>query len=336
MIFQGLYKTIKKITKPLNFLILFIMSNSNFIQAQDNNLALVLKQAPNSIDSLYNRNLDFVTGTTELTDTNLTKYNNIIPPGYERIIFNLPGNWVTWFNDMFKEDNLPILAGIIASTALAIETDAETWKPFHDEYNRNDNFRKANDLFEFIGNGGFQFGLSAGFGLYGFLTDDNRAIRTSVQIAEVILTCGAMVQTLKRITGRERPSENTSTTGTWRFLPSPIDYQQNVAKFDAFPSGHFATAVATMTVIIENYPDNEWLKYIGYPLTGLVAMGLVSKDMHWWSDFPLSLVLGYSFAKVVTSGNSEKINEVRNPFKPQVGVTYLNPETLGIKLTWIF
>ena len=34
-----------------------------------------------------------------------------------------------------------------------------------------------------------------------------------------------------------------------------------------------------------------------------ISVGLVATSIHWVSDFPIALALGYSFGKIVTRGN---------------------------------
>jgi hypothetical protein len=80
--------------------------------------------------------------------------------------------------------------------------------------------------------------------------------------------------------------------------------------------------MATLTVIAQNYPESIYVKPVGYSLVGLLGIGLVSKDMHWFSDFPLAYALGYEVGKIITSRNSsmeerkESSNNVSISFMP--------------------
>src|SRR5205085_9149395 len=91
----------------------------------------------------------------------------------------------------------------------------------------------------------------------------------------------------------------TSPTGRWAIFPDQVDYAKRVPHYDAFPSGHVATALSTLTVIAENYPDQKWIRWIGYPVIAALGIGMVAEGIHWWSDYPLSIVLGYSFGKLL-------------------------------------
>ena len=39
-----------------------------------------------------------------------------------------------------------------------------------------------------------------------------------------------------------------------------VEYHKNVAKHDAFPSGHLAAAMASVTVMSTNYPEYRAIK----------------------------------------------------------------------------
>lgn len=216
---------------------------------------------------------------------------------FERI----PGDWVRYANTTFREENIPAMFAMTALTAFTIATDQPVYD-WSDRWYRSSGFVKtASDVFVYVGDGKPQFGLAAAFGAFGFLMDDQRALRTASQIVEVILACGTVIQVLKHITGRESPFVSTRLNGRWVFFPNQIEYHKHVPHYDAFPSGHIATTLATLTVVMENYPEwKPWLKPIGYTIVALVGVGLSNTGIHWWSDFPLGLALGYQFGMIVS------------------------------------
>ncbi len=82
-------------------------------------------------------------------------------------------------------------------------------------------------------------------------------------------------------------------------MPSIKEYQKNQPKYYSFPSGHLSTATAVVTVIANNYPDIKWIKPLGYSLLGILGFSLVNEGMHWYSDFPLAFLLGYSLGNII-------------------------------------
>ena len=145
--------------------------------------------------------------------------------------------------------------------------------------------------------------ISAGLLTYGWIKNDYRARSTASQVAQVILTMGLTTQTLKRISGRESPFVATADGGVWRPLPSLRTYQHNVSHYDAFPSGHMATMMACLIVFADNYPEKRWIRPIGYTIMALSGLAMMNTNVHWASDYPLAIGLGYVFGKATVKMN---------------------------------
>lgn len=141
--------------------------------------------------------------------------------------------------------------------------------------------------------------LGAGLFTYGKIKNDYRALSTSSQLAEAFILMGVGTQLLKRVSGRQSPSNATGKGGDWHFLPSFKDYQNNTPNYDAFPSGHLATLMSTVTILAENYPEKRYIKPVGYSIIGLVGLSMINNNVHWISDYPLAIALGYLCARQV-------------------------------------
>jgi hypothetical protein len=272
--------------------------------------------------------------TTTKIDTNYTQLPRPRPFDW---ITNLPGDWWKWTKQTFTVKQLPIIGGLAAITAMTIITDYETWQATKKPYDENNTFRQINDVTSYLGDGKVQFGISLAFLAYGFAFNNNRAIRTASQTVEVILATGGIVQLLKHTTGRQSPNRATTTTGRWDFFPNQVEYMKHTPAYDAFPSGHIATALATLQVIIENYPEQKWIQYVGYPIIGSIAVGLVATSIHWWSDIPLGMAIGYSFGMLVSHPEPEK-NESQGylGMQPSVNFSVLGngSPAVGLSLKW--
>jgi PAP2 superfamily len=248
------------------------------------------------------RGSDASTGAGEMSAENVAAGDStsVSAAGEDRLKWydmfaNIPGDWVQYSEETFTAVNLPAILGMAALTAGLIATDYETWQAEKNLYDRSALFHSVSDVSVFAGDGKFQFGIVGVFAGYGFICGDQRALRTASETTEAILACGGVVQLLKHITGRESPYVSTKRTGAWRFFPNQLDYLKHVPNYDAFPSGHIATAMTTLIVITENYPEVKWLRPAGFVALGIVSSGLVATGIHWWSDIPLGLALGYSF-----------------------------------------
>lgn len=156
----------------------------------------------------------------------------------------------------------------------------------------------------------YQFGqgfpsllIAGGLFIYGKIHNNYRAISTASQLTEVFISMGVGTQLLKRITGRQSPSETTDLDGHWHPFPSFKKFQNHTPAYDAFPSGHLATLISTVTVLADNYPEIKWIKPAGYSVIVLVGYSMINNRVHWASDYPLALALGYLCAKQVVKNN---------------------------------
>jgi hypothetical protein len=157
--------------------------------------------------------------------------------------------------------------------------------------------------------------IGGGLYAYGLIKNDYRARSTASQVAQVIITMGVATQTFKRITGRESPFRATVDGGRWRPFPSFKTYTNNVSSYDAFPSGHMATMMASVVVFAENYPEKRWIRPVGYTLMALCGLAMMNTEVHWASDYPLAIGLGYVFGKATVGLNRWVRQENSRPIR---------------------
>lgn len=232
----------------------------------------------------------------ENSENNPTSPNFI--PKWHDMFTNVPNDWVKYFSITWNENKIPLYLTVSALTAATIVTDDFTWKKTRKWHDASSFNTKFDEFFTEFGDGRTQFGFAAAFGIYGLFAKDARALRTASQIVQTVLASGTVIQVLKHSTGRETPNTASTPTGVWRFFPNQLEYHKHVSTYDAFPSGHVTTTLATVIVIAENYPEVKWIRPVGYVLTGLVAWGMVGTGIHWWSDYPLAVALGYTFGMI--------------------------------------
>ncbi len=266
--------------------------------------------------------------------------SNYLPKWYD-MVTRIPGDWVEYSKETFQVKNIPAMVGMAALTAGLIATDYESWQVEKKWYDQSPTFHRVNDWLAFTGDGRFQFGIVGAFALYGFAFNGApsaiRALRTASQTTEAILACGGVVQLLKHITGRESPFVSTKRTGAWRFFPNQIDYAKHVPHYDAFPSGHIATAMTTLIVIAENYPEVTWLKPAGYVALAAISSSLVATGIHWWSDIPLGAALGYAFGEIASHPVGVEFSEGHHGGKAKLSFApIVYPDGAGVGLTLSF
>ncbi len=253
------------------------------------------------------------------------------------MITNVPGDWVSFGGKYADKSYLPIYAFLTASTAYLIVKDPETWNYANKLYNKGTFNKRFSDFFTEFGDGRSQFAFALCFAIGGWIGNDSRALRTGSQIVEGVLACGGFVQVLKHITGRESPFISTKAGGVWRWFPNQIEYHKHVPAYDAYPSGHIATSMAAFIIIAENYPEYKWIEPTGWGLAACIGVGMANQGIHWYSDYPLGLALGYGFGKVITrwntrSGSSRSTKKICNvSFFP-----YIYGTSNGITLNMAF
>jgi hypothetical protein len=162
----------------------------------------------------------------------------------------------------------------------------------------------------YIGNGNTTLLLSGMFYAIGKIgKDDYRALNTSSELIEALLSVGVVTQSIKRISGRQSPKPAIISGvggGEWNPFPSFNSFQKNTPNYDAMPSGHLATYMATITIISTNYPEIKWIKPVGYSLGSILAFNMISGKVHWISDYPIALLIGYAMGKNIANRRIQK------------------------------
>jgi PAP2 superfamily len=252
------------------------------------------KAAPPAADSLGSDSPHQSRPAHQASAQSMPSAENFLPE-WHSMFTNIPGDWVRFARTSFVPEKLPAIVTVTALTLGLLLLDEPLWQESNRWYQSSRTVEKWSDVFVFVGDGRPQFGLAAGFAATGLVTSDRRALRTASQTVEAILSCGIVVQVLKHLTGRESPFVATAPAGRWVPFPNQIEYHKHVPHYDAYPSGHVATTLATVIVVAENYPEWWWVRPVGYTLVGLLAVGMGNTGIHWYSDYPLGLALGYSF-----------------------------------------
>jgi hypothetical protein len=243
-----------------------------------------------------------------------------------RFITNVPGNLYQIAKSPFKKNNLKGFLITAGATALLLPLDQQITNGVKDfsrqiHLNAETNYKvpvkigqtkilkipqNINTALYQLGEGGTSMLLAGGLFLYGKIKHNKRAIYTAVDLTETFITMGIATQIIKRISGRQSPFMATKPGGEWNPLPSFKNYQNNTSNYDAFPSGHLATMMATVTILSLNYPQKKWIKPVGYTIMALSSFAMINTDVHWIADYPLALALGYAAAKITHFNNHPK------------------------------
>jgi hypothetical protein len=266
------------------------------------------------------------TNTTSLPFQNITSHQLTVykKPKLLSFVSNIPNDFAGFTKQSFQRKNLLPIAIIAGSTAVLYLADQnitynlqdyseDHWVSSKESFSpilkikiggKQTNIgklpRNINTAFYDLGQGSCSMLIAAGFFITGEIKKDNRALQTANQLVEAFIALGGSTQLLKYATGRENPSDATVSRGRWTPFPAWSNFQNNKTKYDAFPSGHLATFVSTVAIISENYPEIKWIKPVGYSIAGLIGLSMINNGVHWASDFPLGVALGYGFGKFIS------------------------------------
>jgi hypothetical protein len=242
-------------------------------------------------------------------------------PQWHSMFSEIPHDFAKFGNLTVSTRSFPTIASLGLLTISLMQTDHQSYRSTRRLFRESADFNEFSDYAVMLGDGRLHAGIAAAFAGFGLIADDSRALRTASQTVEAFLATGISVQILKRISGRESPICATRNSGRWKFMPHPSTYEKNQPAYYAYPSGHISTAMATLTVIAENYPEQSWIKPVGYSMISALGVGLVAKGMHWYSDLPLGIALGYIFGKTAARPDGNEIAEVMDDGRVKVSVS---------------
>jgi PAP2 superfamily protein len=260
--------------------------------------------------------------------------------------------------DAFRMRHAPMLAAIAISTGALIAADevllGET-RRFAKRVDLPPNHPSANlrvgplkqpfpttlgSGLYFLGDGMTSVIVAGSFAARGSLANDMRARRTASEVIEGLLAAGTVTQVLKHTAGRQTPSEATVPRGRWRPFPKLSDYNKNVPAYDAFPSGHLASTMSTVTVIALNYPEHKFIWPVGSVAMGVLSFAMVNNGVHWASDYPLALGIGGVIGKTVVSRGRKVVKlpvatEVAPMGRAPAAIRPIfAPGVVGLRATW--
>jgi membrane-associated phospholipid phosphatase len=294
-----------------------------------------------------------------------------VRPGLNYLYQQLPSSYVYRFpltdfkalsKITFRSRSLPMVGALAISTAFLVNRDetilhdakqlGDRWGIKHTEQQArlaDWRFRFAGRTIDasihvphdletgmyYLGDGVLHSVIGAGLWSYGTLRHDERAAQTGAQCLEVMVCTCFATQALKHVCGRESPMVSTEPRGHWQLLPNPVVYANHPSRFDGMPSGHVATAMGTVTVLADNYPEQTWIRPVGYSLIGVLMYAMLNNGVHWASDYPVGIAVGYTMAKIVDSRSRTLLTaptEESGLIQSAQLLPYAGPDGAG--LTW--
>ena len=236
-----------------------------------------------------------------------------------------------------------VAAGITTVLIFADE-DIDDWARVQKQKHR-----WVNKSSPFISEFGSNYGVYSvvASGLISAAFKNEKGVQTSLLATQAMITSGIWTQIIKQLTGRERPKASYIYSkvegGRWhgplsRFLEESAD-NRSVSSYDAFPSGHTATAFSIATVFATQYSDHKAVPVLFYSAATLVGISRLTEHEHWGSDVFVGALLGYLSGKQVvkhynkTHQNSLSSFQYERLNRREITFTQYGNQ-LGISIIW--
>lgn len=273
-------------------------------------------------------------------------------------ITEIPATSIRSFNRAFSKDALPAWGVILGSTAILVEDD-ERWLVESKRIGRkldwaeNDKTETKLELFGkdifrfptdkgstayFLGDGWLHMSIAVGFLSKGHFLNETKSYNVGIQMVHSMFTSTIYNQALKRSFGRETPNFATKKRGALRPFPGIDKYGEETAKYDAMPSGHIMTVTSQFTIFHLNYPQYApWTFTVGAIWGTALMLQMANNGVHWWSDYPLGIAMGYLFGReAFDMGNDSEANEKEKKSKGSevAFLPYVSRE--GGLLNWVW
>ena len=184
-------------------------------------------------------------------------------------------------------------------------------------------------------------------GVISAVCHNEKAVQTSLLATQAMITSGLWVNIIKVLTGRERPmadyafskSEGGAWYGPFAAWDQDLAARKPISAFDAFPSGHTATAFSIATVFATQYKDRKAVPIIFYSAATLVGISRLTEHEHWSSDVFVGGLLGYLCGKQVVKHYNKTHQDKANPLslksKNKTEFSFIqNGNQIGFFLTW--
>jgi membrane-associated phospholipid phosphatase len=176
---------------------------------------------------------------------------------------------------------------------------------------------------------------------------NEKGVQTSLLASQAFITSGIWAQLIKQLAGRERPKASYIFSGIeggkWhgpfaRYLEKDPDDNSKMS-YDAFPSGHTATAFSIATVFALQYKDKKAVPVICYSMATLVGLSRLTEHEHWASDVFVGALIGYLSGKqVVKHFNKTHPDLLKNPQqlkREKTEITFFQDgNQIGLAVRW--
>jgi membrane-associated phospholipid phosphatase len=233
--------------------------------------------------------------------------------------------------------------GITASLIYFDEDIDESISPLKEKHNWINNTSPA--ITQFGGNTGIYTVIAAG--LISAAFKNEKGVQTSLLATQAVINSGITCYIIKCITGRERPKAayifSQQDGGKWHGpfgrYTQELPYKSSGFAFDAFPSGHTATAFSIATVFASQYKNIKGVPVFCYTAATAVGISRLTEHEHWASDVFVGAILGYLSGKQVVRHfnkiHQKSLTNIQVESKRKTEMTFIQRENqIGLLVKW--
>ena len=205
-----------------------------------------------------------------------------------------------------KPKDLLLWGGLLALTGVMIHNDEAIYREVKEFQAEHEWVDKATPFFSDMAQG-YPFALAGAIWITGALTRNEHAKETGYLSLQAMLHSFVVVQMVKHLTGRARPSAfdgQDSWAGPAGFFKR---YEEGKwSHYDAMFSGHTITLWSLATVLAHQYRKTVIVPVLAYSLATLGGLATITDDLHWLSDVVLGAAVGYAIARFVIKRRSKR------------------------------
>lgn len=139
---------------------------------------------------------------------------------------------------------------------------------------------------------------------------NKRLMGAAVAVAQTSIITLSYVSLLKSFTGRPAPDSESSKSAQEQSQEFNFGFL-NRGIYDGWPSGHMATITSIASSMIHYYPEQEWIKYVGYSSMGYTLLMISAEhhaQFHWFSDGVAGGLMGWAIGKTVGQNVRSQVN----------------------------
>jgi membrane-associated phospholipid phosphatase len=213
-------------------------------------------------------------------------------------------------------DILP-MAGLAALTGVLIANDEGIFRGFRNFRDSHGWVRAVSPVITRMGSYG-AWGTVGAFLCFGLIAKNDKSVETAVLASNAMLQSELVVQAIKLLSGRQRPSW-ADGVDHWSGPAGLFERFEKgqFTRYDSFPSGHAVTAFSLATVLAMQYRGSVWVPIVSYTVATAVGLSRLTENKHWLSDVLIGGVLGHLIGRLVVRNHRQRYH-----LMPAAGVAH--------------